>query len=88
MLENSHRFFKNISCSYYPCHKNIENLNCLFCYCPLYPFADCGGNFHKTENGIKVCTDCIRPHIPENYDEIIGVLKKKYTVYGKKEDKI
>ena len=31
-MENSYRFFENKECQYYPCHKGIENMNCLFCY--------------------------------------------------------
>jgi Zn-finger protein len=45
----------------------------LFCYCPLYCLGDkCGGNFHYTEKGVKSCKDCLRPHIRENYDEIVA----------------
>ena len=36
MTENSYRFFSNRECQYYPCHEGIEEMNCLFCYCPLY----------------------------------------------------
>lgn len=36
MTENSYRFFFNRECQYYPCHEGIEEMNCLFCYCPLY----------------------------------------------------
>ena len=35
MTENSYRFFQP-ECQYYPCHEGIEEMNCLFCYCPLY----------------------------------------------------
>lgn len=35
-MENSHRFFENRECKYFPCHKGLEDFNCLFCYCPLY----------------------------------------------------
>ena len=44
----------------------------------------CGGNFRYTENGIKDCTLCLRPHIRENYlkilekmPEIMELAKKK-----------
>ncbi len=84
-MENSYRFFENKECQYYPCHEGIENMNCLFCYCPLYALGDrCGGNFRYTENGIKDCTLCLRPHIRENYlkilekmPEIMELAKKK-----------
>ncbi len=77
MTPNSYKFFANRDCQYYPCHKGIEELNCLFCYCPLYPFMDCGGDYTLTEKGIKNCTNCIRPHKAENYDEIMQELKKR-----------
>lgn len=77
-MENSERFFENKSCQYYPCHKGIEELNCLFCYCPLYPMDNCpGSKTYKEKNGkmLKVCTDCTFPHKPENYDKVIAILK-------------
>ena len=30
--------FENRECKYYPCHET-DNINCLFCYCPLFPTA-------------------------------------------------
>ena len=38
-MNDSYRYFKNRACQYYPCHKGIEELNCLFCYCPLYTLS-------------------------------------------------
>lgn len=68
-------FFQNKECEYFPCHacSDLENFNCLFCYCPLYALGDqCGGNFSYTEEGIKDCTHCLRPHRRENYDAIVS----------------
>ena len=68
-------FFQNTECEYFPCHKGVDpaRFNCLFCYCPLYMLGpDCGGDFRYTEKGIKDCTDCVIPHIPENYGRITG----------------
>lgn len=79
-MENSHRFFENRSCKYFPCHKGLYDFNCLFCYCPLYYRKDCPGNPVYQEMGerkIKVCTNCTFPHQPKNYDEIIGIIKEK-----------
>ncbi len=78
-MENSYRFFENTDCEYYPCHKDIEHLNCLFCYCPLYNMEHCPGNpSYKEKDGkkIKICTDCTFPHQPDNYDVIMEYLKK------------
>lgn len=73
-MENSYRYFENRACKYYPCHNGIEEMNCLFCYCPLYSHKHCPGDYEfiNTENGkVKSCMDCTFPHKPENYDTII-----------------
>ena len=67
-------FFQNRECEYFPCHTctDTENFSCLFCYCPLYALGDrCGGSFTYTEDGIKDCSRCLRPHRRENYDKIM-----------------
>ncbi len=69
-----HRFFQNRECAYFPCHKGVEEekFNCLFCYCPLYALGNqCGGDFTYTQQGIKDCSQCTRPHKKENYDIIL-----------------
>lgn len=78
-MENSHRFFENKECQYFPCHKLDGDFNCLFCYCPMYRLETCPGNpSFKEKNGkqIKVCTNCTFPHKPENYDTITEILSK------------
>ena len=79
-MNNSSRFFENKQCEYYPCHHGVEELNCLFCYCPLYSLEHCPGqNVYAEINGkmVKICTDCTFPHQPENYDKIIKILSGK-----------
>lgn len=76
---NSHRFFENRDCKYFPCHQGLSDFNCLFCYCPFYHRERCPGNPGYIESGgkrIKVCTDCSFPHWPENYDRVIELLKQ------------
>lgn len=71
------KFFQNIKCEYFPCHKtvDIENFNCLFCFCPLYMLkGDCGGNFIKND-GIKDCTNCLIPHSKGGYERIMEKIK-------------
>ena len=74
-MPNSHRFFANKDCMYYPCHEmpGGVDLNCLFCYCPLYAHGqDCGGIFSYTKDGeLKLCMDCHLPHEADYYDEVI-----------------
>lgn len=71
---SNYAFFQNKDCEYFPCHAGVEEkcFNCLFCYCPLYALGDkCGGKFVYTEQGIKDCSNCTRPHIKDNYDSIM-----------------
>lgn len=78
MTHNSHQFFANRECKYYPCHAGIEEMNCLFCYCPLYRLEACPGNpVYKEKEGktIKVCTNCTFPHKAENYQKILELLR-------------
>ncbi len=72
-----YQFMQNKNCEFFPCHKvsNTDSFNCLFCFCPLYTFANCGGNFIQTKDGIKNCELCTLPHRKENYAYIIGKLK-------------
>ena len=77
-MKNSSKFFENKECEYYPCHKGIDQINCLFCYCPMYRLDNCPGNpEYKEKDGktIKICTNCSFPHRVENYETIIGILK-------------
>ncbi|MCH5184962.1 MAG: metal-binding protein [Oscillospiraceae bacterium] len=76
---NSHRFFRNNECKYFPCHKteNDEEFNCMFCYCPLYPAGEeCGGNYIYLENGIKSCENCFIPHDKNGYEYIQAHMEK------------
>lgn len=78
-MNNNFKFFENKECEYYPCHKGIDNINCLFCYCPFYAWEECPGKneFIKKADGkiIKVCTNCNFPHIPDNRDKIMDYLR-------------
>ena len=79
-MKNSERFFENKDCKYYPCHKGTEELNCLFCYCPLYAMEECPGTYRMIPSEgrmVKSCMECDFPHIPENYDLIIALLSQK-----------
>ena len=53
---------------------DTDGFNCLFCYCPLYPLEDCGGNYTFTEKGVKDCSDCTLPHKSNNYQYVIEKL--------------
>jgi len=78
-MEPSYKYYENRACKYYPCH-NLEHLNCLFCYCPLYSHEKCPGTYTMIEaNGkpIRSCMDCTFPHKAENYETIISILSQK-----------
>lgn len=78
-MENSHRFFENKDCKYFPCHEGLGEFNCMFCYCPLYHKEHCSGKpnyIEKNGKQIKVCKECVFPHCAENYDAMIQMLKE------------
>ena len=78
-MKYSYRFFENRDCDYYPCHSGTDEINCLFCYCPLYHREDCPGSpEYKFRDGrtIKICSGCTFPHRPENYDKVIELIRK------------
>lgn len=76
----NYSFFSHKSCEFFPCHEtnDPDNFNCLFCYCPLYVLGDkCGGNFIRTNTGVKDCSRCRLPHergsfgyVTENFSRI------------------
>ena len=75
-MQNNYRFFNNQSCQYLPCHEkpDKDEFNCLFCYCPLFLMGkDCGGSF-EYHHGVKDCSGCHLPHVPEFYDVIVKKL--------------
>ncbi|MBQ7858556.1 MAG: cysteine-rich small domain-containing protein [Faecalibacterium sp.] len=68
-------FYTNRACEFFPCHPGADpqNFNCLFCYCPLYPLGSgCGGNFIMLPNGTKDCSQCMFPHLPQNYGTVLA----------------
>ncbi|MCX8085134.1 MAG: cysteine-rich small domain-containing protein [Calditerrivibrio sp.] len=73
----SYKHFSNKQCEYYPCH-NLQDQNCLFCFCPLYFFDDCGGN-PKLTNGIRDCSSCVKNHDEQSYDFVINKLKEYFS---------
>ena len=78
-MKPSSRFFENRDCEYFPCHKDVENLNCLFCYCPLHKLPSCPGKpeyLMVQGREIKDCSNCTFPHEPDNYDIIMAFLAK------------
>ena len=70
---SGYKFFQNKECEFFPCHTSVT-VNCLFCFCPLYPLKECGGTYTYTERGIKDCSGCTLPH--EDYDFVIRKLKE------------
>jgi len=74
----SHKFFENKKCTFYPCHSNIEEINCMFCYCPLFHENHCKGKYKYifiNSRQIKDCSACNYPHSRDNYEKIIFRLR-------------
>ena len=67
---NSYKCFTNTDCQYYPCHEVQGDLNCLFCYCPLY-FLDCPGDYTMIDRKIKDCSGCVFPHCGEKSWDLV-----------------
>lgn len=65
-------------CSYYPCHKGLED--CEYCYCPLYPCKDeVWGKWiiDRKMNKIWDCSECIRFHGKDSEDKMKEYKKEK-----------
>lgn len=80
-------FVQNRQCEYFPCHEGVDQaqFNCMFCYCPLYALGDqCGGSFCYTEEGVKDCSRCLKPHRRENYDKIMEKMPQLMELAKKK----
>lgn len=91
-MENSFKFFENKQCEYYPCHNNLSEINCLFCYCPFYMWEECPGENKYIEKNdgrkLKNCTNCTFPHDIKNRDEIIKYLKMGKDEFYKRKNPI
>lgn len=77
---NNYKYFENIECEFYPCHKkDFDGFNCLFCFCPLYFKEKCIGTpkyINADGKTVKDCSECALPHKKENYDAIIRLLSE------------
>ena len=49
----------------------MEEINCLFCFCPLYHKEECCGYYHMID-GVKDCSKCNFPHKKENFDNLLN----------------
>lgn len=76
----SDRFMCNVTCPWFPCHKDVpeDTFNCLFCYCPLYSYQNCGGQYTMLKNGWKDCSACTFPHENANADDLVSRLVQLY----------
>ena len=55
LMHPSYRYFENKACKYYPCHADIDHINCLFCYCPLYTQENCPGTYRYLNTERAIC---------------------------------
>ena len=87
---SNYDFFQHTQCEYFPCHQGAdpETFSCIFCYCPLYCLGDaCGGSFKYTEEGIKDCSGCLKPHRRENYAAICEKMNLVLALTKKQREK-
>jgi Zn-finger protein len=78
VCKNSSIFFQNSECEYYPCHNtDLEDFNCLFCFCPMYYTLCLGTPEYIDIKGkiIKDCSNCDFPHDPDNHSLIMEFLR-------------
>ena len=83
-------FFQHKTCEYFPCHTGAdpEKFSCLFCFCPLYALGDqCGGAYTYTADGIKDCSNCLKPHRRENYHAICEKIGQVMELAKKQREK-
>lgn len=78
MRENDFNYFQNVDCRFFPCHDTVPkaDFNCLFCYCPLYHYADCGGTYRISEHNVKDCSKCTRNHDKDSWKYVVGRLRQ------------
>ena len=67
----SSSFFENVSCKCYPCHKGMDEINCLMCFCPL--FSEC----ENKDNG-NGCPECTFVHKKDMYPFVMQKLQDAY----------
>lgn len=82
-----YKHFTNEKCEYYPCHKmpEGEQINCMFCYCPLYALGkECGGDFTYTEKGRKNCSGCTKPHGKDGYEHVMAHIREVLELVSEK----
>lgn len=85
-MTNNYRFFQNLECEYFPCHKvdKEEEFNCLFCYCPLYREKACLGTptyfLNAKGQQMKDCSQCEVIHQPSAYDRVMRCLEREDEV--------
>ena len=88
-MGHNYKFVQNKACEFFPCHEMKEDeLNCLFCYCPLYALVDeCGGNPTFLEDGTKDCSECTVTHQKgTGYDHVMSKIMNILEL-GKKQSK-
>lgn len=78
-MKNSYKYFCNTDCEYHPCHEGVDDINWLFCFCPCYFLEYCPGSPSYLSNGVKDCSDCIFPHDPYNYDNLMKFISTNIT---------
>jgi len=75
IIESTNGLYNQKDSICHKCHEVEGDLNCFFCFCPLYDEFECGVNYIILENGLKDCSVCLKPH----EEEFIKEQLKKIT---------
>lgn len=54
----------------------MKDMDCRFCYCPLYSDPNCEGNFTILKNGIKDCSKCNWPHTKAGVEYLVKMFQE------------
>jgi Zn-finger protein len=73
--EQHHTFFENRQCEFFPCHEGLKEINCLFCFCPVYADWNCPGKWSLTSEDVKDCSKCTKLHRRSGYSKLMKHLK-------------
>lgn len=55
------------------CHEIEGDIDCTFCYCPLYHDADCPGDY-VMRGEVRDCSQCLLPH--QNPELILKIVRE------------
>ena len=88
-MSKNYSYFSHKECEYFPCHKgaDVNNFNCLFCYCPLYALGDkCGRgyNIKSLKPKVEGICDYCGGDLYQRKDDTKETIEERLVVYNNK----